>query len=225
MKKTLRILTISTLITSIITSDAYSKTTEKTGYYLRADLGTSSAFKLKDEDIYYNKVKVKRANVYDLGIGKYFSKNFRADLIASTQNYKLNNTAINQKLRSLALMINGYYDITTIGLFTPYLFAGVGIAKNKTGTLTANYKDGLSSSSTVLEKKSTNNLAWQIGAGSTIKLTNKIDLDLSYKFTDRGKIKTGPGFTSYSNNDIEAATPGNARLRTQEFLIGARYSF
>jgi len=224
MKKTLHILTISTLITSIVIPNAHSKTTEKNGYYLRADLGTSSALKLKDEDTYYNKIKVKRANVYSLGAGKYFSKNLRADISTSIQNYKLNNTNINQKIQSLALMINGYYDITTIGIFTPYLSTGVGVARNKAEKLTAtNYYNGESYTST-LGKKSTNNLAWQIGLGSTIKLTNKIDLDLGYKFIDRGKVITGPGLIIYSNNETTQAIPGNARLRAHEFLIGARYN-
>ena len=121
-------------------------------------------------------------------------------------------------------MINGYYDIVTIDRFTPYLSAGIGITKNKAGALTTTNRSGNSSYTTILEKKSTNNLAWQIGFGSTIKLTNKIDLDLNYKFMDRGKVRTGSGFTTYSNNDIDRATPGNAWLRAHEFLIGARYN-
>ena len=223
MKKTLHLLITSIIITSTAIADvhlkSYPKSIEKNGYYLRADLGTSSALKLKDGNTYDNKVK--RANIYSLGVGKYLSKSLRTDLSASIQNYKLNNTTTNQKIQSLALMINGYYDIVTIDRFTPYLSAGIGITKNKAGALTTTNRSGNSSYTTILEKKSTNNLAWQIGFGSTIKLTNKIDLDLNYKFMDRGKVRTGSGFTTYSNNDIDRATPGNARLRAHEFLIGA----
>ena len=53
MKKTLHLLITSIVITSTAIADVHlkshhSKSIEKNGYYLRADLGTSSALKLKD---------------------------------------------------------------------------------------------------------------------------------------------------------------------------------
>ncbi len=231
MKKALLLLALSTMITLAAFADGHhkvhhSKPIEKNSYYLRADLGTSSALKLKGGN--YDNDKVKRATVYSLGVGKYLSNKFRTDLSASIRNYKLkgnSTSSISQKIQSLAVMINGYYDIATFGRFIPYLSAGVGLANNKAGTLTINSSSGGSSYTTTLTKKSTNNLAWQVGAGSAIKLTNKIDLDLNYKFMDMGKVKTGSGSTTYSNNTTEPASAGNSKLRTHEFSIGARYNF
>ena len=107
MKKALLLLALSTTIASASFADGHlksphSKSVEKNGYYLRADLGTSSAQKLNDGDTYEDN-KVKRANVYSLGVGKYLSKNFRTDLSASIRNYKLNsnNTSnLNQKIQA-----------------------------------------------------------------------------------------------------------------------------
>ena len=66
MKKTLHLLITSIIITSTAIADvhlkSYPKSIEKNGYYLRADLGTSSALKLKDGNTYDNKVKRAKNN-------------------------------------------------------------------------------------------------------------------------------------------------------------------
>jgi opacity protein-like surface antigen len=225
MKKAILYFAISTFLSTTVAlagTDQINK-----DYYIRGDIGQSWAKKLDKNDTYIND-KLKKSNIYSIGAGKYFTENLRADIDLSFRNYKLNDnidgTTRTEKIKSTTLMVNGYYDIYNFGPITPYISAGIGIARNKAGTLNVN--NPTLAVNTSYNSKTINNFAWQIGAGASIKATEQVDFDLDYKFINMGKIQPGQGVAvDYSDNSSSSAEPGKSKLRAHEVTIGARYNF
>lgn len=78
--------------------------------------------------------------------------------------------------------------------------------------------DNASGAPTIHKGKTTNNLAWNAGLGSTINLNKSFDLDLGYKYVNLGKVKMGLG--------DEGELPGKpAKFRAHEVALGLIYSF
>jgi len=127
------------------TSDTGVTTFNTNGGALRVmqneDLGTGSAF--------------------GFSVGKYLTDSFRLELEATKRmgyEYDANQTNINPqfsykaKIQTEALFINGFYDFQPFTIsntaITPYLGGGVGISRNKMGTV-ASYNNGFATGFTV----------------------------------------------------------------------------
>lgn len=111
-------------------------------------------------------------------------------------------------------MLNAYYDIDTGTKFTPYVGAGIGIAHIKAqGNVDFN---GVRSSDF---SKSKNNFAWQIGAGASYAVNDKVSIDAGYRYTDAGNVKGTASFTGDDKPSIKTKTD------MHEILLGARYAF
>lgn len=81
-------------------------------------------------------------------------------------------------------MVNGYYDFHNNTAFTPYISAGVGLArvKLKKNTIPVGYdiNETLSASK--------NNFAQGAGIGEKYAVTDNIAIDASYKYINAGKV-------------------------------------
>ena len=120
------------------------------------------------------------------------------------------------------MRVNGYYDFNYFNGITPYLSAGVGMSHNNSGKFEVITEDV----STIYNKKATNNLAWQLGAGTAVKINDSLDLDLSYKFINLGKIKTTSGVGTLNlDQSTRSARPAQATLKAQELTTGIRFNF
>lgn len=139
------------------------------GMYLRADLGMAKpTFKKKGST---QTVDSKFKPMYNVGVGYKFNDNFRSDVNLQLSNSKSSFV----KGKSTVGVVNSYYDFKNDSIFTPYVTAGVGIAKHTSKTSTS-------------KLKSPTNFAWNAGLGSKINMTSNIDLDVSYKYASLGKI-------------------------------------
>lgn len=113
-------------------------------------------------------------------------------------------------------MANVYYDLDTGTNFTPYVGAGLGYARVES---TASVGEvGLK------QKSSADNLAWNVGLGVAYKVSDNLSLDAGYRYTDYGNVKdsyskAATGFVG--NFDVDS----KSSITSQEFLVGARYSF
>ncbi|MBF0183722.1 MAG: porin family protein [Magnetococcales bacterium] len=79
----------------------------------------------------------------------------------------------NGALTVKTLMANAIYDLPVSWLMKPYLLAGIGMARTDNSVI---YK------STISSKGDSTDLAYQVGAGVTIPLTEVLNADLGYRF-------------------------------------------
>ena len=103
------------------------------------------------------------------------------------------------KFKSYSYMFNVYYDLLPYNWWSPYVGAGLGYTRlkyNNVDTLwdysNAKYKEG--------------NFTWALGAGVSVKVTNRFNVDLGYRYYDMGKMK-------------------HADITAQELYGGVRYVF
>ena len=93
--------------------------------------------------------------------------------------------------KSLALMVNGYYDFENSSAFTPFLMVGIGGANVDTDSLTSG---GLN-----IPSDNSWQFAYQVGAGVGWEFANSWILDLSYRFQS-----VLPGHEKVQEDHVEA---------------------
>ncbi len=122
------------------------------------------------------------------------------------------NVQLKNRMKSQSLMANVYYDFNTGTRFTPYVGAGLGYAhlKNEVGMTDHEDSEHYSIS------KSKGNFAWNVSVGASYAVDKNLSLDLSYRFTDYGKVK----FNATAEN-----VRATAKLRANELNFGVRYNF
>ncbi len=115
-------------------------------------------------------------------------------------------------------MVNDYYNFDTQTLFTPYVTASVGYTKV---TL-----EGAGKGSIPVNNKTTdNNIAWNLGLGVAYAVTPQLSLDVGYKYTNYGEIKTkhvDVGSQGFAGNFVGTM---KAKVTSQELTAGVRYQF
>jgi opacity protein-like surface antigen len=132
-------------------------------------------------------------------------------------------------LKMQSLLFNSYYNFPNSKFFMePYIGIGAGISKN-TIKDTMVYQDDMMSNVTnyyylTREGASNTNLAWNLILGGIIKLNNNFKLDVQYKYTNLGKIKTG-NYIIYRDGNSENAEVTSSNLTMQSIVIGLRYEF
>ncbi len=111
--------------------------------------------------------------------------------------------------RVQTLMVNGYWDITNIMDFTPYVGAGIGLAfANTRGNAdVAGFHYGTSDTDV--------KLAGQVGLGCSYFFTPNISADLGYRY-----LFTGDSESGYNGYSLRAES-----LSMHQFSLGLRVSF
>ena len=104
------------------------------------------------------------------------------------------------------IMLNAYYDIDTGTNFTPYIGAGLGLSHQKVTAGNA--------------KKSSNELAWQVGGGVSYAATENVFVDFGYKYVDNGS-----SFTVSHDEDNDVSGKTDFESESNEFYLGVRYAF
>lgn len=208
--------------------------------YITAGFGKSfsqskvNVYALKDgNENYYEKKKLKNANLYKLAIGKDFGQ-FRSEIeFIYSGKHKLNNAvdyvagdtySYHLHTTHKALFLNGYYDFKKLhSSVTPYVGAGIGISHNTVSKETLNL-NGVHNGT--WSKKSKNSFAYNLTAGILFKLNKNVHLDFSYKFIDFGKLKGSTALTPTSDPEV-ATTPANVkgRVKSNVFLVGIGIKF
>lgn len=90
-------------------------------------------------------------------------------------------------LKSYSVMANVYYDIRPYSAFSPYLNAGIGMTKLKYSAYGTS-ADG-SYNNTHNGNYGPRNFTWSVGAGATLKVTSRFNIDAGYRYFDMGAIK------------------------------------
>ena len=181
------------------------------------DLGTGSAF--------------------GFSVGKYLTNSFRLELEAIKRTgyeYDVNSllfpaSANKAKIETHALFINGFYDFQPFSIsntpITPYLGGGVGISRNKIGTI-VEHEDGPPNGMTT-DGDTINQFAYKLSAGTLVSLTEQLSLDVNYQYVNLGAFK---GSTEVydeeerEEEDYQRGTNGGD-IKTQELMVGLQYTF
>jgi opacity protein-like surface antigen len=124
--------------------------------------------------------------------------------------------SLSTSIQSSTIMFNAYYDFGHWGSFVPYVGAGVGVARNE--------MDGVTfSTSPNTQSGDTNwSLAWSVMAGAGFQLSERVILDLGYRFIDMGKAQSGTADTSGFTNNPPLRVDD---LTAHEFKVGLRLHF
>lgn len=185
---------------------------EKGPFYFGVQGGVTYVQDL-DEDL-PNKVLVDPGLAVSAVAG-YTLKNIdRADIrLEGELAYRYNETDEFQKsdldgdITSVALMFNAAVDFVNKTAFTPYVLGGVGVAN-------VSFNDFEQGGVTLLDDDDTV-LAYQVGAGCSFNLTEKLDLDLGYRYFSTAKPEVRD----------EAGEKGKINYQNHALMLGLRYSF
>lgn len=155
LKKVKQTLTLAALLAA--TSVGAAHATE--GWYGRLDVGTGFDVSANDGD----DNELDNGIAYGGGIGYAFANNFRLEGELSRRQNDFEPSS--QEISETAAMVNAYYDFNRGGRFEPYVGLGVGMA---------NYD--------IEGPGSEQALAYQALAGVAIGLTERLDLDVGYRY-------------------------------------------
>jgi opacity protein-like surface antigen len=122
-------------------------------------------------------------------------------------------------LKNQTLLFNAYYDFNTNTAFTPYIGAGLGVARLK-GTM--NWVEDIDDGSSISSGKSRTNFAWQIGAGVAYNINENVAVDLGYRYIDYGKLSKSSS-EEYDWGDITISN--KVESKAHEIMLGLRYTF
>lgn len=81
-------------------------------------------------------------------------------------------------------MFNVYWDLAPYSWFTPYLNAGIGWSELE---YTFTYDEANGGTDSYKKDRFT----WSVGAGLSAKMTNRLNLDVGYRYFDFGKLGDG----------------------------------
>jgi opacity protein-like surface antigen len=172
-----------------------------------------------------------RAKMLGLGIGMHVMPHVRAELAITerrgmTFKYSAAGNGAgdisdfgSQHVRSTAFFLNSYYDIATVGRFTPYVGAGLGYVINRNSPF--KIYDNIADIERNYSGKATKGLGYQLRAGTAIAINDRMSLDLGYRYAMLGKVATkatgthlDPDYPQYKGN-----------LRAHEATVGLRFAF
>ena len=240
MKKLLAalLLTLPTMAVAIDLEGYYI--TAKGGVSKTSDTGTTTftaangALRtLQNEDL-------GTGSAFGFSVGKYLTNSFRLELEAIKRTgyeydarvatpVRFNSVTEEAKMQTEALFINGFYDFQPFTMsntaITPYLGGGVGISRNKTGTL-VQYAPAPIANGVTTNGNTINQFAYKLSAGTLVSLTEQLSLDVNYQYVNLGAFKGG---TENTNTDLSTSIYqrgiNGGDIKTQELMVGLQYKF
>ena len=135
-------------------------------------------------------------------------------------------------LSSFAGMLAAYIDLPGVGVpkigpFGPFVGAGLVIARTRIGQTRMTFP----ATTTIVPSASRTGLAWMVTAGVAAALSERVTLDLAWRYTDLGAVHTGRGagrviWRDGSRDPLPLdLAPTRAKLGGHGFRMSLRYSF
>ena len=141
-------------------------------------------------------------------VGKRLNQNWRVEAELSFAHYEADDVSgptsqvifgnADGDLNAIFLMANVWYDIPTSGRLTPYVGGGLGAAHVDADVVFDGGPQGYQNGDI--------NFAAQIGAGVSIDLSDKMAVDIGYryKFIPDVDFDNGSGFGTYTGGDVNS---------------------
>jgi len=169
------------------------------GFYLAGRAGYAE-YELEDDrsgisNSYGNYVVDKKRFMASGAVG-YRYKHFRGELEYVWRKNNSGNISDISKVtfKSQSYMFVVYYDFFPYSWFTPFVNAGVGYSRHKLVIKIPSV--GASN-----EMKDTN-FTWSLGAGISAKVTNRLNVDVGYRYYDMGDLDKFYGKTSLTDQEV-----------------------
>lgn len=194
MNRIYKLILIALAVFCIVNNNAYA---ECDGVYLAGRAGFA---KYKIDDKHSNDKRsdyvVDKKRFMASGALGYRYEHFRGELeyVWRKKNSKQITEFANGKFKSESFMFVVYYDFFPYSWFTPFVNAGLGYSRNKLSI----QNSAVDTSYKVKE----NAFTWSLGAGISAKVTNRLNVDLGYRYYDMGSLDTFNGKTSLDDQEI-----------------------
>lgn len=172
-------------------------------------------------------VKTRSGGDYGLAMGKRFG-HYRAELAVSQVKVKGNTLKlaaedgpafplVDSDVKISDIMANGYVDLQTETIFTPFVFAGLGWAKVDADITFDELQHGGGSSAKVIHwQDDAAKFAYNVGVGVTAAADAQWHFMVRYRYLDAGKA-------TYVVN-VNAETPFRASYRDHRLEAGVSWS-
>ena len=230
------------LVALLLTLPSMAMAIDLEGYYITAKGGASKTFNTGTTSFNRENGALRTFQNEDLGtgsafgfsVGKYITDSFRLELEAIKRTGYEYDAAWTDgpdftekaKIQTEALFVNGFYDfqpfIMSNTAITPYLGGGVGISRNKMGTI-HQYENGISDDR-FYNGDTINQFAYKLSAGTLVSMTDNFSLDLNYQYVNLGAFKGGPYRFGATEETMQMGYNGG-EIKTQELMVGLQYTF
>ena len=169
--------------------------------------------------------------VLGVAVGYDFKRKLSVPVRVELESASMGDTSKKHYVRSLnednkttlgvsTLFVNTYFDFHNPSAFTPYVSLGLGNSYLSAKARAVEREFGGYNASFC--RKTTSNFAWNVGVGAAWNISDRIALDLGYRYANLGKAKTkyaresGHSYPWYIKaKDVE----------THQFLLGTRFTF
>lgn len=207
-----------------------------TGWYLRGDVtfAHDTTPRIAYDLVPLNNVTVPNSWAIGGGFGYRFTSFLRADWTfdyRNSVNYSgsavvTNPTCLAAAVTNACLMaykstvtrwvslLNGYVDLGTWSIVTPYVGAGVGISHSNTNGYVDYTNLATTALNVSLSGKSTNTFAWALMAGLAFDIAPHTQLDIGYRFVNMGAVRNVSPLGGVTTKDLYA----------NELRIGVRFT-
>lgn len=220
--------------------------TDSSAFYGKIEGGIGMWSKLAKNQSYGHATPKNNSWLVGAALGYQFAPQFRSEISFidmqkahfSSSGYvkKANETLYTsvfaeQKLKSHALMLNGYYYVADnqqgdgFSYIMPYVTAGIGVARNQAGQYhTYIVQDDEVRHLNGGDKKTSHSLAWNIGAGVSLKMQDYFFIDLGYKHYDLGKFSTKAVTYTDEDDNVTSNMP-KTKLKAHAITAALRLHF
>lgn len=139
---------------------------------------------------------------------------------------------VTAELSSVSAMLAGYVDLPGLGLprlgpFDPFIGAGAGVVRTRIGETHMMFP----ATTTIVPGAHRTEFAWMVTAGVATALNERTTLDLAWRYTDLGTVRTGQGEGEVVWRDgsreplpLDLAETW-ARLRSHGLRVSLRHAF
>jgi opacity protein-like surface antigen len=122
--------------------------------------------------------------------------------------------------------INGFFSKKKFWRVQPYVGGGVGLAYNRLDPVTYQFPDNTTHKISITPSGNRKDFAFMLAVGTGVILTDRLSLDIAYRYFDLGRVETASGnmYMNHAPSGIDINST-EAPLRTHGLSAGLRYQF
>jgi opacity protein-like surface antigen len=135
---------------------------------------------------------------------------------------------VSAKVDSKTLIAAAYFDFGALGRLRPFIGLGAGAARNRVGAMRYAFPGLAANAATITPGGSRTSFTWMATAGVAWPLSNRLTLDLAYRYADLGKVRTEAGpaaIVRASGTRAITIAPTQAGLIAQGVSASVRWGF